>query len=94
MNDGYVTKAEVLAAARKSAVGVMLIQRYNLDGFINGLPNASVRPEIHAEWSVQFQHSNYDDWYDCTCGHCGMTFKHFDPSKYCPNCGAEMGGEA
>ena len=90
MADEYVSKSLIIREAKKSPVGVMLIQRYNLEGFIKGLPGASVRPDIHAEWSVKLNHSNYDDWYDCTCGWCEKTFKHFNPSNFCPDCGATM----
>ena len=86
MENDYIRKSTVLREARKSVAGVMLIQRYNLDGFINGLKNESVRPDIHAEWSVKLNHSDYD----CTCGWCEKTFEHFNPSNFCPNCGATM----
>ena len=45
------------------------------------------------EWQVEMCGSNYSEWEDVTCAVCGVKFKHFYPSRYCPECGSYNGGK-
>ena len=54
------------------------------------IPAADVRPVARGKWKKEFRTNAYCEWYDCTCSRCGMAFKNFNPSNFCPNCGADM----
>lgn len=87
MENDYIRKSTVLREARKSVAGVMLIQRYNLDGFINGLKNEPVRPDVKAIWIEEVGM--------IMCSECGdawgtQQFEEVKSFNYCPNCGARM----
>ena len=55
---------------------------------IDRMPTIEERKVGH--WIIEEIHSNWDDWTNCTCPICGKKFTVFDPSNFCPNCGARM----
>lgn len=42
------------------------------------------------KWIVENDGDGWNDWWNCTCPECLKTFKKFDPSNYCPNCGIRL----
>lgn len=61
---------------------------------ISKLPAADVREVKRGKWKKQLKANGWNEWYDCTCSCCGTVFNDFDPSNYCPNCGADMREES
>lgn len=51
---------------------------------IDKIPAADVRENVKGEWKVFYEPGNY------VCSVCGLMPEHI--SKFCPNCGAKMGG--
>lgn len=57
---------------------------------IDRLPAADVLPVVHSKWIIEFSGNGWNDWYNCTCPVCMVKFEKFDPTRFCPNCGAKM----
>lgn len=54
-------------------------------GDIEDFPPADVRHVVRGEWSVAI---GYDPKRSCLCSACQRM--NYEPSNYCPNCGADM----
>ncbi|MBQ3407215.1 MAG: hypothetical protein IJH11_08235 [Lachnospiraceae bacterium] len=46
----------------------------------------------HGKWKKEDDGNGWNDWWNCTCSECGRKFINFDPTNYCPECGARMDG--
>lgn len=53
-------------------------------------PAADVRPVVRAEWTTKRTEGHDGEWY---CTNCDYEPQVYEASNYCPNCGAEMGGQ-
>ena len=54
---------------------------------ISDIPSADVRENVRGEWiSTGFM--------EVKCSNCKETFHELESANFCPNCGAEMGGES
>lgn len=64
----------------------------NLEDILNSIPCADVRENIHGTW----EHWEGEKFFDVPiCSNCGMTFSiNARGWSFCPNCGADMRGEA
>lgn len=63
---------------------------------IRVLKAADVQPVIHAYW-IELPKALNTNENPCKCSNCGhvLSFMNYYPkSKYCPNCGARMDGDA
>lgn len=60
-----------------------------LNGRLNALPAADVKPVVRGEWE---RHWNITFGWVWECSSCGQ--ENFSIYKFCPNCGAEMRKEA
>lgn len=66
----------------------MLQQEIDID-LVKSIPAADVRPVVRGKWSrIDYEPHGHD--YKCSA--CG--WKNDMPTHYCPNCGADMRGEA
>lgn len=72
---------------------------------IDEVPAADVKPVVRGEWKeceVVQEHGDepiIDEWQSARCSVCGKYHTtpymyYFDNFNYCPNCGAEMGGDS
>lgn len=64
--------------------------------WLEGLPTADVRENVHGYWMPALDYSNGNE--DIECSACGEWFKsielcgRFGEPNYCPCCGAKMDG--
>jgi len=62
---------------------------------VGEVPSADVQPVVHAYW-IELPKALNPNENPCKCSNCGhiLSFMNYYPkSKYCPNCGADMGGD-
>ncbi len=88
MSKEYITKSEAIEAAC-NAVELFPSEYQEIENAINRVV-ADVAPVRHGEWMERACRP--------TCSLCGFSGSLIDapisPFKYCPNCGAKMGGDA
>ena len=60
----------------------------------NHIQAADVRENVKGKWKIEYTGDGWSDYIDVTCTNCGKTIKHGEPYNFCPNCGADMRGEA
>ena len=85
-----IDREELLNALKSDPIGKMLIDSYNLDGFINAVPSAE--PEQRAE-NAHWIKKPYLLGTSYFCSVCGNNYGMAPHAmyKFCPNCGARMG---
>lgn len=88
----YITKEQALTAVLSTIElsGNEWLAVYNN---VNAIPAADVAPVVHARWEET-------DWETWRCTNCGCEWQFLEglspeenDAKYCPQCGARMGGE-
>ena len=82
----YINADALMKKLNEDPIGQTIVQRYNIDGFIEAFPTADVVEVKHGKWEKMW-HSYFKQELPC-CSVCG----HFSAMrwKYCPNCGADM----
>lgn len=65
-----------------------------VDEAIRRTPTADVRENVKGKWKIEYTGDGWNDYIDVTCTNCGKTIKRGEPYNFCPNCGADMRGEA
>lgn len=70
------------------------LTEFEVLGIISAQPTADVRENVRGEWKIEYTGDGWSDYIDVTCTNCGKTIKRGEPYNYCPNCGADMRGEA
>ena len=89
----YIDRQAAVEKTLKDPVGKMLADRYNLIGFLEGLPPADVRENVRGEWIPV---TNGRGGSECNqCHAYAPTYQNGTEynSNFCPNCGADMRGE-
>ena len=71
-------------------IGQTIVQRYNIDGFIEAFPTADVVERKRGHWINRSLNICYPEWERYTCSECG---KHADGYEFCPYCGTDMRGD-
>ena len=95
----YIERAAALRTAH-----IMRPEDKCLEAAIANIPAADVAPVVHGRWEeadwIETDDSNTEvirtPKAALRCSHCTCAFKKelLWRNKYCPNCGARMGGEA
>ncbi len=96
----YIDADELLQISFKNSIGATAFQN-----IIKRQPTADVKPVVRGEWKeceVVQEHGDepiIDEWQSARCSVCGKYHTtpymyYFDNFNYCPNCGAEMGGDS
>ena len=65
-------------------------ERWNIDPDVLNEAQPTIEERKVGHWIIEEIHSNWDDRTNCTCSICDKKFTVFDPSNFCPNCGARM----
>ena len=60
--------------------------------YFQNLPMIDAEPVRHGKWKTHHVVSNWKEYYNCECNQCGWMREDFQPTWYCPNCGAKMDG--
>ena len=90
----YINADALMKKLNEDPIGQTIVQRYNIDGFIEAFPTADVAEVKHGEWKVaMLDHESMGCrpklHYCSVCNHI-TTFRTF----FCPNCGADMRKES
>lgn len=59
---------------------------------IEHIPAADVAPVVHGEWLLR--HEGYGHYWECSSCHKNPCIYVTKDTRYCPNCGAKMDGDA
>jgi hypothetical protein len=107
--DEYIGREAALEAIRNLYPGIpftkRLMQKWHEENrnfmqcetAIEKLPAADVVPVRHGQWIVSrtdYGWNSAEFPTHCKCSLCGREIPYQDQDNYCPNCGAEMDGEA
>ena len=92
----YISKEKVKGFVRSGISTDTEADKEYVCAFIDSIPSADVRENIHGHWEV-VSDGYGDDAYICECSECKDTvwvYKDTDRKwNYCPNCGAIMDEE-
>lgn len=99
----YVSKEEVKGFVRSGISTDTEADKEYVCAFIDSIPPADVRPNIHGHWIEHKEHcenlgaipSGLGAFKWCSNCDCGIDVRewHRNNYNYCPNCGADMKGE-
>ena len=67
-----------------------LLDEEQVKDLIDQQPTADVRENVHGKWEIYCDENGKVT--DCYCNQCGCN--SFIGGNFCPNCGADMRGEA
>jgi rubrerythrin len=71
-----------------------LVEKYGMDGVIDAQPTIDAEPVKRGKWTfIRLTDRDYGHKAK-ECSSCGSTFFDTKQWNYCPNCGADMRGEA
>lgn len=89
----YINADALMKKLNEDPIGQTIVQRYNIDGFIEAFPTVDVVEVKHGRWKMTdaFPHRLY-------CDQCFMRIvpnanwieEYNIPTNFCPNCGADM----
>ena len=90
----YIDADALMKKLNEDLIGQTIVQRYNIDGFIEAFPTADVLERNVGKWSYHSNPAfgiNAEDAYCSCCNyHIDTTMVDFDDYNFCPNCGADM----
>lgn len=64
----------------------------DMKDMITDIPAADVRENVRGEWLPDCEYDGEDEWCFNQCSLCN--YQSDEQYNYCPNCGADMRGEA
>ena len=90
MTDEYIKREDAIKAASDGADewdGGWSIERdKRIAKYINAVPTADVRPVVRGRWV-----DSKLDGVPSHCSECNYPIDRFYKTRFCPNCGADMG---
>ena len=88
----YIDADALMKKLNKDPIGQTIVQRYNIDGFIEAFPTADVVEVKHGNWVG----IDDDPCETFECDRCGFVLDDWVQGalyNFCPNCGAKMDGK-
>ena len=89
----YIKRSDAIDATLKDPIGQMLANRYNLIGFLEGLPSADVRENRTGKWIRGDSEKITRMWKCSKCGNKIYSESWRDRKEFhafCGRCGADM----
>ena len=83
----YINADALMKKLNEDPIGQTIVQRYNIDGFIEAFPTADVVEVKHGRWNWQGPIS-VGGWVCSECKH--KFYQGYGNENFCPNCGADM----